>query len=296
MLKTILESLRGATVYGVYLLNTVFWCLPIYALALAKALLRGPAWQGRCSAGLLWLADGWIGGTRLITRLTQSIDWQVRCDAGIERKNWYLVVANHQSWVDLIVLLMVLGRRISFPKIFAKQQMLWVPLLGVALWALEFPLMRRYPKEVLEKHPELRGRDLEAARRAFTAHRGRPISIVSFLEGTRFTAAKHQDQQSPYRHLLKPKAGGVALALGALDDKIEAVVDLTIVYPDGVPSFWDFLRGRLQRVRVDVRRLAVPDDLPRSGYSDDPGVRERFGQWVGELWRDKDTLIDQLRG
>lgn len=294
MLKSIVEALRGAAVYFVYVLNTVFWCLQIYALALAKVLLRSPAWQDRCNAGLIWLADGWIGGTRLITRLTQGIDWDVRCDEGIDRQSWYLVAGNHQSWVDLIVLLVVLGRRISFPKVFAKQQMVWVPLLGVALWALEFPLMRRYPKQFLEKHPELRGRDLETARRAFESHRGRPISIVSFLEGTRFTPAKHDAQQSPYRHLLRPKAGGVALALGALGDKIEKVVDLTIVYPGGAPSFWDFLCGRLERVRVRARLLEIPADLPRSGYAEDARVRERYQQWVGELWREKDELIDPL--
>ena len=53
---------------------------------------------------------------------------------------------------------------------------------------------------------------------------------MNFLEGTRFTAAKHAKQESPYRYLLKPKAGGIAFVLAAMDGKIEKMVNVTIAY------------------------------------------------------------------
>ena len=93
----------------------------------------------------------------------------------------------------------------------------------------------------LKKHPEMRAKDQEATRRACAKFALIPTSVTNFMEGTRFTPAKHARQQSPYRYLLKPKAGGVALALHALGDKFHSILDVTIVYPDGIPGFWSFL-------------------------------------------------------
>ncbi|MCE6984794.1 acyltransferase, partial [Pseudomonas frederiksbergensis] len=76
--------------------------------------------------------------------------------------------------------------------------------------------------------------------------RGKPTAIFNFAEGTRFTQAKHRQQQSPFKHLLKPKAGGVAFVLAALGEQLDALLDVTIVYPgDKAPGFWDLLSGNL---------------------------------------------------
>ncbi len=294
MLHVLPPFLLGPLALVLYIANTLLWCIPIYALALIKLLVPAPGWQQGCLRWLIRSAEGWIRGTLLIMGLTQKIDWDIRGTEGLSRRDWQLVVANHQSWVDILVLLKALGGRIAFPKFFTKHELIWLPLLGVALWALEFPLMRRYSRRVQEQRPELRGRDRETARRACERHRELPVSIVNFLEGTRFTAAKHADQDSPYRHLLRPKVGGVALALTALGDKIKSIRDVSIVYPDGPPSFWDFLCGRLDRVRVRVRTVELPPELASGIDSDDPQRRERFHGWIEDLWRDKDDLIDEL--
>ena len=171
---------------------------------------------------------------------------------------------------------------------------MWVPVMGLAWWALDFPFMRRHSEEFLRKHPEMRGKDQAATRRACEKFSLIPTSVMNFLEGTRFTPVKHQRQQSPYRHLLKPKAGGIALALNAMGDKFQAILDVTIVYPDGAPDFREFLCGKLKRVIVRVQILPVPDHLMKSDYSGDPLVREAFQRWVQQLWQDKDAQISQL--
>ncbi len=186
-------------------------------------------------------------------------------------------------------------RRIPLLKLFLKQQLIWVPIMGLAWWALEFPFMRRHSEEFLKKHPEMRGKDQATTRKACEKFALIPTSVMNFLEGTRFTRAKHARQQSPYKHLLKPKAGGIALALNAMGDKFQAILDVTIVYPDGTPTFTQFLSGKLRRVIVRVRTLPVPQDLAQGDYAGDAAVREAYQQWVHQLWLDKDAQIEVLK-
>jgi 1-acyl-sn-glycerol-3-phosphate acyltransferase len=243
---------------------------------------------------LVAIAEGWIACNGGWMALTQRTVWDVEGIDGLDPKRWYLVNCNHQSWADILVLQHLLTGRIPLLKFFLKQQLIWVPVMGLAWWALDFPFMRRHSEEFLKKHPEMRGKDQAATRKACEKFALIPTSVMNFLEGTRFTAAKHQLQQSPYRHLLKPKAGGIALALNAMGDKFQAILDVTIVYPDGAPNFWEFLCGKLKRVVVRVQSLPVPAQLMNGDYAGDPAVREAFQRWVQQLWRDKDAQIALL--
>ena len=243
---------------------------------------------------LLFIAESWISCNSAWMALTQRTQWDVQGIEGLDPRSWYLVNSNHQSWVDILVLQHLLNRRIPLLKFFLKQELIWVPVMGLAWWALDFPFMRRHTEEFLKKHPEMRGKDQETTRRACAKFALIPTSVMNFLEGTRFTRAKHQRQQSPYQHLLKPKAGGLALALNAMGTKFQSILDVTIVYPDGVPAFNYFLFGKLKRVVVRGRSLPVPQHLLIGDYANDPVFREAFSQWVQQLWRDKDQQIAQL--
>jgi 1-acyl-sn-glycerol-3-phosphate acyltransferase len=246
-----------------------------------------------------WLnrvATAWIAGNSGWMRLTQRTAWDVQGLDGLAYRGWYLVVANHQSWVDIFVLQHLLNRRIPLLKFFLKRQLIWVPVMGLAWWALDFPFMRRHADAVLLKHPGKRLEDVEATRRACARFALVPTSVMNFVEGTRFTPAKQAAQHSPYRHLLKPKAGGLAMAINALGDRFDALLDLTIVYPDGAPTFWQFLRGDLRRVVVRAERRPIPSDVAHGDYAADPRYRKRVQRWLLALWHDKDALIDALKG
>ncbi len=284
-------------VLGLVLLvvNTLFWCLLLFVLALARLVLPGRTVRRLLDPLLNAVATAWIAGNSGWMRLTQPTVWDVQGIDALSYEGWYLVICNHQSWVDIFVLQHLLNRRIPLLKFFLKQELIWVPVMGLAWWALDFPFMRRHSEQVLRKHPEKRFEDLEAARRACAKFELVPTSVMNFVEGTRFTAAKHDAQRSPYTHLLKPKAGALATTLQLLGARFDSLLDVTIVYPAGAPSFWQFMRGDLQRVVVRAERRAIPSELHTGGV-EDLGQRKRVQRWLTELWRAKDARIAALRG
>ena len=119
---------------------------------------------------------------------------------GISHKGRYLVFCNHQSGVDILAMQHVLNRRAPFGRYLLKQQLIWVPVLGVAWWALDMAFLRRYSSQELLKNPSLRGKDLENAARACEKLKHIPVSMMTFPEGTRFSKSKRESQNSPYQH------------------------------------------------------------------------------------------------
>jgi 1-acyl-sn-glycerol-3-phosphate acyltransferase len=288
-----MATLRGVLTMALIVLNLVFWAIPLYLVALVK-LLAGRRLRVRCDRALVWIAEQWISGNQRVFRLTQRIRWEVSGVSGLTRRDWHLVICNHQSWVDILVLQGVFNRRIPFLKFFLKKQLIWVPVLGFAWWALDFPFMQRHSREYLERHPEARGQDLEATRKACEHFSRSPTSVMNFVEGTRFTPDKHAGQSSPFRHLLKPRAGGTAFVLGAMGDILHRLVDVTILYPGGPPSLWDMCCGRLREIVVCVNVREIPEWVRRGDYQEDPEFRARFQAWLTSLWEEKDALIEAL--
>jgi 1-acyl-sn-glycerol-3-phosphate acyltransferase len=276
------------------LLNILLWVPLLLLVSLIKLLLPFKPVRLWIDPVLLRIAEHWIAGNSAWMRLTQRMNWEVTGIEDLTPRQWYLVVCNHQSWVDILVLQYVLNRRIPLLKFFLKKQLIWVPIMGLAWWALEFPFMRRHSEAYLKQHPEARGKDAATTRAACEKYALVPTSVMNFLEGTRCTPAKQLRQQSPYQHLLKPKAGGVTLALDAMGEKFGAVLDVTIVYPDGQPKFIQFLMGRVQRVIVQVRTLPVPQAQASPGQSHDQALRDTCQQWVNHIWQEKDTLISSV--
>ena len=117
---------------------------------------------------------------------------------------------------------------------------------------------------------------------------------MNFAEGTRFTRGKHHAQRSPYGHLLKPKAGALALALNAMGERFRSLIDVTIVYPESTPTFWQFLCGRTPRVIVRIRQMPIPAEFCAGDYTQDAGFRTRFQRWLEAIWEEKDKQIDAL--
>jgi len=275
-------------------LNLVLHVLPLFAFTLIKVILPIRVIRLACSRVLVTIAESWIGVNNLLFEGFTRIRWEIDGLAGLRRDGNYLVLCNHQSWVDIPVLQKVFNRRIPFLRFFLKSQLIWVPLLGPAWWALDFPFMKRYSKETLARHPELQGKDMEATRRACEKFRHMPVSVMNFAEGTRFTPIKHDAQSSPYRYLLRPKAGGLAFVLDAMGEALNAILDVTIVYPNGPCTMMDLIAGRIRDIRVHMRELPINGEL-RGDYEQDAGFRERFQTKVNGLWSEKDALIGRMR-
>ena len=269
-------------------INIVVHVVLLFAFTLFKVIVPIHAVRLACSRVLVVIAESWIGvNNRLFDGFTR-IRWKVDGLADLRRDGNYLVLCNHQSWVDIPVLQKVFNRRIPFLRFFLKQQLIWVPLLGPAWWALDFPFMKRYSPQTLLRHPELQGKDREATRRACEKFRHMPVSVMNFAEGTRFTPAKHDAQSSPYRYLLRPKAGGLAFVLDAMSEALHAILDVTIVYPEGPCTLMDLIAGRVHDIRVHVRERPIDASLIGS-YDEDAAFRGRVKGWVNGLWSEKDA-------
>ena len=294
MLGFLPPVVRGVIAFLLLVINTLFWCGLVFVFSLVKLVLPFAAVRQRIDPLLNAIATAWIACNSGWMRLTQRTRWDVQGVDALVYRGWYLVNANHQSWVDIFVLQHTMNRRIPMLKFFLKQQLIYVPVIGLAWWALDFPFMARHSKADLRKNPALRGQDRETTRRACEKLALVPTSVMNFAEGTRFTADKHKAQGSPYRHLLKPKSGALALALEAMGAKFQSLIDVTIVYPDGVPSFWDFLCGRTTRVVVRAREVPIPASFAQGDYVADSVFRGQFHRWLAAIWAAKDKEIDAL--
>ncbi len=259
MISFLPQPVRGVIGLLIFAVNTAFWCALIYIVAVFKLLIPITAARRFCTDIMVKFGEVWIDGNDALMWLLHDMEWDVKGIEGINADASYVVWSNHQSWVDITMLQHVFNRRIPFMRFFLKQELLYVPLLGLAWWALDFPFMRRYSKSYLEKHPEMRGKDLDTTRKACEKFRGTRISVLNFLEGTRFTPEKHSVQQSPYRNLLKPKTGGIAFVIDAMGPQFKNLLDVTVYYPDGAKSMWDLFC------------------------------------WIRILWQQKDDLITQLK-
>ena len=276
--------------------STLLHVVPLLTVAIVKALLPFRRLRRASNRLLTGVAESWIGVNNRVLDSLLSTRIDVQQDVALQQDGHYLVLANHQSWVDIIVLQHVFNRRIPLMRFFLKRQLFWVPLLGLAWWALDFPFMGRHTPRQIARRPELAGRDIEATRRACGKFREIPVAIMNFVEGTRFTPAKHARQGGPYRHLLKPKSGGVAFVLDAMGEGLHAILDVTIAYPDGRPSMMDLVANRVSEVRVHVRQRPIPAELLHGDYQNDRTFRVRFQQWMNGLWQDKDADMDRLLG
>ncbi len=294
MLSFLPSFILGPLSFAIFIANTAFWCTIFYLVVPAKVLVPVKSWRNGCTRVLTRIAELWTSGNNFGISLTQNIHWDVKGVENLSRKAWYMVSCNHQSWIDIVVLQRIFNRRIPFPKFFLKKELIWVPVLGGTWWALEYPFMKRYSKAYLAKHPERRGDDLARTRQACERYRHNPVTILNFLEGTRFTPGKQAKQDSPYQHLLRPKAGGIASALSVMGDRLSTLLDVTIVYPERRARFWDLFSGKLRRVVVHVKTLSIPKEFLGGDYADNPELRERFQAWVRGLWQEKDALIENI--
>ncbi|MCF7520194.1 MULTISPECIES: acyltransferase [Pseudoalteromonas] len=275
-----------------YTINTLFWFVPIFICGLIKLIPIKPLQKL-----MSWLAKQcatvWVSGNSVNQNIFAPYKLNVTGLEQLQAKDWYLVIANHQSWVDILVMQRIFNRRIPFLNFFLKKELIYVPFLGLSWWALDFPFMTRTSKSQLKKNPKLRGKDLETTRKACEKFKEMPVSVVNFVEGTRFTAEKHQRQNSPFEYLLKPKAGGVAFVMQAMGEQISKVVNVTIHYPGGIPSFVDFASGRVKCIDVRVEVMDVSPNLI-GDYTNDADFRVNFQAELNQIWLQKNQQLAQF--
>ena len=289
-----MENIKGVLGFVAVVINTLFWCLFLLTIAIFKLLIPTESWKRLCTKLIINIGECWIYCNGLWIQALHRPRWNVEGFEELDSSNWYLAVANHQSWADIFVLQGITNRKIPMLKFFMKHVLIWVPVIGLAWWALDMPFLKRYTKEEIQKNPELRGKDIKAMEKSFERYSRYPVSIFSFAEGTRFTKEKKDNQLSQFKYLLNPKIGGIGLTLTTMP-YIKLLLDFTIHYEDERRSFWDFLCGRMSKADVRVRQINIPDNLLGKNYEDDPIFRENLKEWVYDIWSDKEKYLEEVR-
>jgi 1-acyl-sn-glycerol-3-phosphate acyltransferase len=293
-MRAFLSHLRGVLVFAGFTVNTITCFLPLFALALLKLVVPIPVVRRFITRLLMGIGEAWISVNTWLLGTFASIDWRLEGGDDLRRDEWYLVIANHQTWVDILVLQTLFNRRIPFLKFFIKQQLIWFPFLGLAWWAMDMPFMKRYSAAYLSRNPHMKGKDFDTTRRACQKFRDTPTSVINFVEGTRFSVEKRDRHKDPFRHVLRPRAGGFAVAMTSMGDMFGSILDVTLVYPAGPAKFWDLCRGKHVAVRASVREREVEQWLTVGDYENDREWRRRVQAWLGDIWQEKDELIQQV--
>ena len=281
----------GAFSFFLIVINTFFWCSFLLTIAIFKLLVPIESWKTLCTKWIIVIGECWIFCNGLWIKLLHNPQWTITGFDSLNQSDWYLTMANHQSWADIFVLQGITNRKIPMLKFFMKDVLIWVPVIGLAWWALDMPFLKRYSEEQIKKNPSLRGKDVVEMKKSFGRFARYPVSIFSFAEGTRFTKAKHASQDSPYDQLLRPKSGGIGLTLSTMP-YIKKALDFTIKYNSNYRTFWDFLCGRMSSVEIQVKIIDVPENLVQKNYMEDEKFREELKEWLYSIWEEKNKFLN----
>ena len=294
LIRNLFANIVGTLVLGVITISTILWFIPLMLFTLLKFLVPVAPFRRLMTRLAMGVGENWISINTFVFGLVNGTRYTVVGTEGLSKRKWYLVIVNHQTWVDVIALQTALNRRIPFLKFFIKQQLIWFPVLGIAFWAMDMPFMKRHSKAYLAAHPEQKGKDLAATKKSCERFHSTPTSVINFIEGTRFSEAKRQRRNSPFVHLLPPRSGGMAVALSSMGSMFDAILDVTIVYPQGVPTFWDVMCGRYREAYVEVVQRPVEDWIIAGDYLNDRDYRRDFHRWLAGLWEKKDKRLAEL--
>lgn len=289
--------LLGVVTFVLKFFVLIFWATLILP-GVVLHLVPSRALRDRTSRYCVWIARRWVGSNRLLYGFVHPMQWDLQIDGHLDPSRNYLVVSNHQSWADILILFVVLHGRVPFLRFFLKDPLKYVPIIGQVCWAMEFPFMKRHSREALARNPALRNEDLETTRQKCEVYKRQPVALVNFLEGTRFTEAKRAANGSPFTHLLKPKSAGLAFTLNAMGEQFAGLVDITLVYAPTAKDrslLWSWLCGEQGRAQIHIQVRPIPADLMRGDYERDSAFRSDFHRWVAGLWANKDLQIARMR-
>jgi len=292
----LLHTLRGVAALTGLALATLIGFIPLLPTSLVKLLAPWDAVKRPATRAVLWVAGTWLRASN--ASLVGFSGARVHYDQQLpdNPNGRYVLISNHQCWADVMLLCHVLLPQFPFPRFFIKSELRWLPVVGLACWALDFPFMKRYSREAVARNPDLRDKDMETVRRSCAVFRDWPVTIINYAEGTRSNAAKRAAADSPYQTMLPPKAGGSAFAINAMDGLLDGVLDMTVAYVNTpAPTFWDFVCGRIPDVVIRLRQLQVPERLRHGDYNADADYRQAFKTWLEDLWAKKDAEVAAIQ-
>lgn len=294
MIKNPIKILIGSINAILYALVTLIFAILILLFGIVIWIIPSQRWRYHGTRMVLKLPVFWADLLNLIIRINNRHKIIIQGDSRLlSTKKWYILISNHLSWIDILILGYVFNNKIPVIKFFMKKQLLWMlPIAGISCWILGYPFMSKHSRQAIRKRPELKRADIEATKKACDKFKKYPTTVMNFVEGSRFTKEKHQRQSSPFRHLLKPSSGGIAIVMNELRDYLSGVINVTIQYDsDSKMTFWKFACNDFNKIIVHFELLSINDEL-MGNYYKDREYRRRFQQWLNNIWQRKDQLLD----
>lgn len=276
--------------------NLAFWGMLIITFGLVKLVLPFEGMKALFSSLMNGMLCGFGKVSVSMIRLFNPVDIEYRIDGELDKDNWYLIVANHLSYLDIVLMIEFAADRIPAPKFFLKKELIWLPFVGLGAWALDMPFMRRYSQAYIAKHPDKKGMDIATTKKYCEKFKTQPTTVINFVEGTRFTPQKHAQKGGEFTHLLPPKAGGIAFTLATMGELFTNILDVSLIYPENRRHpMVEMLSGCMKKIVIDVKVLEVPAEA-QGDYFEDESFRQGFQAWLNRLWTEKDQRINKLLG
>ena len=285
-----MKTLIGVASFFCLTVNMIFWSSLLFITGLLRLVVPSKNWKKLWTSVTIFIGETCISCNNIWIKILLRPSISIIGMKNLKKKHWYIATSNHQSWGDIFILQKITNRKIPLLRFFMKDVLKWIPIVSIVGWALDMPFLKRYSKEQIDKNPSLRGKDLEQMKKAFKRLETNPGTVFSFAEGTRFTKQKHEDQNSPYKNLLKPKAGGIGVALSTMPF-ISTLLDISISYNSDSKSFWSFLCGEMSDIKIKVRSIEIPEDLLKKDYSKDGQFRNDLKEWLNLIWEEKDRFL-----
>lgn len=274
--------------------NLALWGTLVISFGLIKFILPHPGFRHFISALMNRFLFSFGRWSVALIECFNDVQIERRINTPLSEKEWYLIIANHLSYLDIVLLIEFAAGRVAAPKFFLKRELIWLPFVGLGAWALDMPFMRRYTQAYIQKNPHKKGKDIETTTRYCLRFKELPTTIINFVEGTRFTLLKHQQRQSTYKHLLPPKAGGVMFTLATMGKLFNSILDISLAYPNSERHpMLSVLSGQTKLIIIDVQAVPLPE-LPTAADINDSDARSLFQQWINSVWADKDKRLEQL--
>lgn len=201
---------------------------------------------------------------------------------------FYIIIANHQSWNDIFVLQHLFNRRAPVLKFLVKRELFFLPIVGLICWAYDYPFLRRDSIKGRKSDNKQSRKDAFTLVKSLHSFISYPASIINLVEGTRFSQDKARGQKSPYDHLLKPKAGGLTTILDIMGDRVKTIIDVTIIYDCRKLSLWNLLCGKCKSIYVRIEEYAIKD-------IDRYNTFEAIDTWVKNIWEKKELVIHTMK-
>jgi 1-acyl-sn-glycerol-3-phosphate acyltransferase len=200
----------------------------------------------------------------------------------LDRDSSAVVICNHRSWCDVLLAQDILTNQGPIVKFLAKRELAFVPILGLIIFAFNFPLLKRRTKPGVSDATR-RTADQARVTRAALQLLHEPAAILIFVEGTRYTDEKNRASGQDFLALLPPRVGGFAAVVAVLRESEARVIDVTLHFNPHV-SFWQFIGGVHTKILIEAQSYAIAE-IPRD-----------ITAWLQERWRLKDAALTKNQG